>query len=92
MTPIEFDGYNIVIAKDQPEYLQLPAHRVPEEQAFNSPDPVLRIEGRLTCCWQLTWRERWKLLRTGRLWFQTLTFYHPLQPILPLVDKPELDQ
>lgn len=27
MTPIEFPEHNVVFAKDQPEYLPLPAHK-----------------------------------------------------------------
>jgi len=77
MKPINFPEQTLVIAKDQPEYLPLPAHRVRGEHG-----------GRTTFCWQLTWRERLRLLVTGRIWHQVLTFGGPLQPQLLLVDKP----
>ena len=76
MTPVSFPEQNTVYAKNQPQYLPLPTHRVG--------DP----EGTVVSCWGLSLRERLRLLFTGRLWLQTLTFDHPLQPQLPGVDKP----
>jgi len=75
MKPIEFDGYNATYAKNQPEYLPLPVRR--EE------------DGRVTSCWGLTWRERFKILLSGRFYISMLTFNAPLQPILPHVDLEE---
>lgn len=74
MSPCAFDGSNIVFAKDQPEYLPLPAH--------------LSDGGIVTSCWKLTWKERLKVLIWGKLYLQVLTFNKPLQPQLPLVDNP----
>lgn len=79
MELVSFPEQTDVIAKDQPQYRPLPAHVV-------NGDP----EGRITCCWQLSWRERLKVLWTGLIWHQVLTFNSPLQPQLLLVDKPEL--
>jgi len=79
MKPIEFPEQTVVIAKDQPQYRPLPAHRV-------SGDP----EGRATFCWKLSLRERFKLLITGRIWQQVLTFNQPLQPQLLLTEKPAM--
>lgn len=76
MYPIVFDGVNVTYAKDQPQYIPLPAHRAPD--------------GKLTICWGLTWRERIRALLTGRFWLQVLTFNQPLQPLLPSMEKPEL--
>jgi hypothetical protein len=76
VTPAEFPGQTYVIAKDQPEYLPLPAHIAPD--------------GRITCCWQLTWKERIELMVSGRLWHQILTFRTPLQPQILATRKPEL--
>lgn len=43
--------------------------------------------GIVTTCWQLTWRDRWRLLWSGRLWAQTTT------PMLGLdVHRPSLPQ
>jgi hypothetical protein len=39
-------------------------------------------------CWALTWRERMKIVLTGRIWWAVLTFNTPLQPQVPMVDSP----
>lgn len=78
MELIDFPEQNTVFAKDQPEYRRLPAHR------FNDDD------GRIACCWQLSWRERLRVLFTGRIWQQVLTFNNPLQPQLLTVEKPTM--
>ena len=82
MKPVSFPEQNVVIAKDQPQYLPLPAHIEPHDKY----DPSRRT----TFCWQLSWRERLTLLVTGKLWHQVLTFNSPLQPQLLLVEKPKL--
>ena len=66
MTPVEFPEHNIVFAKDQPEYLPLPAHVTPE--------------GIVTVCWKLTAEELERVLVTGCVWQQIHTFRQPLQP------------
>lgn len=81
MKLIEFPEQTVVIAKDQPEYLPLPAYRY-----HNDPS------GRIVCCWKLSWLERLKLLFTGKLWHQVLTFNHPLQPQLLETEKPEMPE
>lgn len=81
MKLIEFPEQTVVIAKDQPQYLPLPAHVFPA-------DP----EGRIAFCWQLTWRERLAVLWQGVLWHQVLTFGQPLQPQLLGVEKPEMSE
>lgn len=68
MKPIEFDKMTCVYAKDQKEYLPLPVHKYPD--------------GTITCCWQLTLKERIRLLFTGVIWCRILTFNKPLQPHL----------
>lgn len=79
MNPIEFPEANKVIAKDQPQYLPLPAHIADDD------------EGTTTFCWKLTLRERLKILFTGTLWHQVMTFRTALQPQRPSIDKPLLD-
>lgn len=76
---IEFPEQTVVIAKDQPEYLPLPAYQCQQDAT-----------GRIVCCWKLSWWERVRLLLTGKLWHQVLTFHKPLQPQLMLVKKPEM--
>ena len=79
MDLIEFPEQTVVIAKNQPEYLPLPAHRFAN-------DP----RGRITFCWRLTWRERLRVLWTGLLWHEVLTFDRPLQPQRLSTDKPDM--
>lgn len=79
MRIIEFPEQTMVIAKDQPEYNPLPAHRVSND-----------AQGTIHCVWKLTWLERFKVLFTGKVWHSILTFNRPLQPQLLSVDKPEM--
>ena len=78
MIPASFSGSNVVYAKNQPQYLPLPAHN--------------GIDGRVTTCWTLTLRERVKVLLTGRMWLQQLAFGAPLQPQRPSADRPILQE
>ena len=64
----------MVFAKDQPQYNPLPA--------FADDD------GTVVTCWRLSWRERLRILFSGRFWLITMTFKAPLQPILPTIDNP----
>ena len=66
MEIVDFKEKNIVIAKDQPPYLPLPAYRTKD--------------GEVTSCWGLNFRERIKLLFTGRIYFTLLTFNQKIQP------------
>jgi hypothetical protein len=79
MKIIEFPEQTTVFAKYQPEYLPLPAHRFLDD-----------AQGRIACCWQLTWRERFAVLFGGKLWHQILTFDQPLQPQKLTVEKPHM--
>jgi hypothetical protein len=74
----EFPEQNTIYAKNQPEYNPLPAYRY-----HNDP------EGKIVCCWELTWKERLKVLFSGVLWHSILTFKQPLQPQLLTLDKPD---
>jgi hypothetical protein len=73
MKPINFPGRNnVILIEDQP----LPCH-------------VGRAdECRVTSCWLLSWRERLLIFFTGKLWWQQLTFFEPLQPQRPSVLRP----
>lgn len=74
-----FPEQTVTYAKDQPQYLPLPAHRFRD-------DP----QGRIACCWKLTLRERFRVLFTGAIWQQVLTFNQPLQPQKLTVEKPDM--
>lgn len=73
MKPIEFPEQTQVWAKNQPPYLPLPAY-TDERETIS--------------LWTLTWRERFKVLFTGRLWLRQLNFGSALQPQAPSVDRP----
>jgi hypothetical protein len=73
MKPSSFPQSNVVFAKDQPEYLPLPAYR-------NDRETISR--------WQLTWRERLAVLLGGVIWLRQCNFGQPLQPQLPQVKTP----
>lgn len=69
MKPTKFKQANVIFAKDQPEYLQLPAYKADD--------------GRVVTCWKLSMVDRIRVLFTGRLWLGLMTFNNPLQPIIP---------
>ena len=74
MKPIKFKEANFTFAIHQPEYLPLPAWR--------------GNDGTVISCWRFSWRERLKLLITGKIWLKVLTFNQPLQPQRLDVDRP----
>lgn len=76
MEPILFDGANVIMGKDQPEYVPLPAYKAPD--------------GTVTTCWKLTPEELKQVNETGVIWLSTLTFNQPLQPILLCAEKPPI--
>lgn len=78
MKPVEFSEQNIIIAKDQPEYIPLPALMHNDDY------------GHVTSCWQMSWRERLKFLLTGRVYVTLLTFRGPLQPQIVSLEIPEV--
>lgn len=78
MTPQAFPEQNVIFAVNQPPYLPLGAYRAGD------------ANGRVVFCWGLTWRERFHVLFTGRIWHSVLTFYGPLQPQRLQTTKPEM--
>lgn len=76
---VEFPEQTTEIAKNQPEYRMMPAYKYDN-------DP----EGRIVCCWKFSLRDRLKILFTGKIWHQVLTFNKKLQPQLIVTDKPEM--
>lgn len=76
MKPIEFKEQTVVIAKNQPPYLPLPAY-VDERETIS--------------CWQLTWWERILVLCLGRLWLRQMNFGQQLQAQAPCVRTPFVD-
>jgi len=78
MKPIKFKEQNVIFAKDQPQYLPLPAFKV------NEP------EGRVIFCMGLSFSERIRLLFTGRMWCSLMMFNKPLTPSFFTTKKKDL--
>ena len=78
MKPINFPEQNVVYAENQPEYLPLPALKA------NTP------QGEVVSCWKLSFKERVRILFTGRLWVCLLSFNRPLTPSFFTTKKSEL--
>lgn len=72
MMPVEFEHQNCIFAKDQPQYIPLPAYRAQD--------------GRVTSCWTFTWLERLRILFGARLFWTQHTFNQSLQPVRPSLD------
>lgn len=77
MKPVDFPEANTTFAKNQPQYLPLPAYRTNDG-------------AEVTSCWQMTWRERLKVLITGRVYCTLLMYGQPLTPQKLDVDGPQL--
>lgn len=65
---IEFKEQNIEIAKDQDEYLTLPAYKAEDHTRT------------MVTCQYLNLRERIKVLFTGRIWMSEMTFGKSIIP------------
>lgn len=90
MKPIDFDGSNAVIGKDQDCYLPLPAliknHVVEDEDGEN----VLIENGQVVSCWELSDEELAEIIKTKKIWLSTLTFGGPFQPVCLTTNKNDL--
>ena len=80
MKPIDFKERNIIFAKDQSEYQSLPAYKNKNEG--NS--------GEVVSCWSLSFRERIKVLFSGKLYVSLMTFNKTLNPTYITVNKEEV--
>jgi len=76
MKPINFKQAGVIFAKNQPEYMPLPAYK--------------GDDGKVISCWKMGFKERLKIFLTGRIWLTLLTFNNPLQPQRLDVDCPFL--
>ena len=65
MEPVTFEGSNTICGADQPEYLPLPCKRV---------------DNGLMSCWKMSFKERIKVLFTGKVYSTLLTFGKAIQP------------
>lgn len=78
MKPIEFREQNVVFAKNQLEYKPLPALHLHD------------ADGTVISCWGLSFRERIRVLFTGKIWVGLLSFGKPLTPSRLTVKKTDL--
>lgn len=66
----------VVFAKNQSEYLPLPA-------------VYFENGARIVTHWKLDWRERLRVLFGGSIWLYVLTFGQKLQPVYLSVESPK---
>lgn len=64
-----------MFAKDQPQYLPLPAN--------------VSRDGYVETKWRLSLKERIKILLSGSLYLHLMTFNQPLQPVRLSVERVE---
>lgn len=76
MQPKDFKERNLVYGENQPEYIPLPAHRQPD--------------GTVTMCIELSEEDKKKVMETGVIWAQLLTFNQPIQPLNFFAEKPDM--
>lgn len=69
MKPVDFPEANVVFAKDQKEYLPLPAHK--------------DADGVVNSCWEFTDAEIETILLERKIFISQSTFNQLLQPIRP---------
>lgn len=69
MEPIQFKECNVIYGKDQHEYRNLPALKLEEH-------------GTVVTCWRISWKERLRLLITGKMWIGIMTYNEPLMPLM----------
>lgn len=76
MKPVKFPQVNIEIAKEQDEYITLPACIIDEP------------EGRIITCFELSDEEIKEIVETKKLWHTQLSFRKPMQPISMSTQNP----
>ena len=76
MKIIDFKGRNAIFGANQPEYLPLYAYRHEDN------------EGTVSSCWKLSFRERLRVLITGRMYVSLMTFNTPICPQFVSLDNP----
>lgn len=78
MKPVKFKEVNVTFAEDQPEYQPLPAFK------NNSP------QGEVVTCWELSFRERLRVLFKGKIWLSLMSFNKPLIPSYMTTKKSDI--
>jgi len=69
---------------------------IPDEYFLSEDTPAWREEdnpfGKTIICWNLTFKERLKLIFTGKVWHSILTFNKPIQTQYMSVDNPFINE
>jgi hypothetical protein len=78
MKPKQFKEVNITYAKNQPEYNQLPAFKNDS------------LQGEVITCWELSFKERLRILFKGEIWLSLFTFNKPLTPSFLTTKKSDI--
>lgn len=78
MKPIKFKDQNTEYAKDQEEYETLPVLKLDT------------LEGEVVSCWNLSFKERMKVLITGKIWLSLMSFNRPLTPSFMSVNRKDV--
>ena len=76
MKPTKFKEQNCTYAQNQDEYGNLPA--------FKDDNSVI------VSCWKLSFKERLRILFTGRIWLALWSFDKPLTPSYMTTKKSDL--
>lgn len=87
MKAIDFPQQNEVIAKDQPEYIPLPAFLNIQQVRFNDGTEGPAVID-LTCCFQLSPEEVAQVIATGKIWYTQVVNNQSMQPIHMSVVNP----
>lgn len=78
MKAIKFPEQTHILAENQEEYKQLPVHVTDDS------------DRQMISCHKLNWRERIKILFTGKLWHSQLTFGSKFSPTFMTVNKSDM--
>lgn len=73
MRAIDFEGSTHIHGNNQPQYLPLPTHVK---------------DGIVTSCYELTFKEKLRILFGDKIWVSLKTCGKPLQPQRLTLDKP----
>lgn len=80
MKPVTFPQALSIFGADQKEYLPLPAYRHKDDWHC------------VSSCWGMTFKERIKVLFTGKVWVTMPTFGKPLSPVKVSADEPDWNE
>ena len=72
----------VVYAKDQPEYLQLPALPVDDGSGHK----------RVVTRWKLSWKERLRIVFCGDMYLWLSTFGRPINPVALQTTPPQFQE